>query len=283
MLAWRARRGAVLLPDTPATLKTLTREGPLTSSTILALGLGRESSWCPGEEWSAFLDSCTLLYQHPEGAVLLKIPPNSPPLIPLEAAVSVEAAVGESSLVHLLVPPVDRDHLLAPDFIPQDLVELPLPPANRPGLRLRAEAAQALLNLVDAAREEGVELRVVSAFRSYQRQEALFASAKARHGEGQSWVAPPGASEHQLGTTVDFADSALLHVVEPSFSETSEGRWLAENALLHGFKMSYPPGSFEQTGYQPEAWHFRYIGVQPEEKSFIEPSLDDEIETEDTP
>jgi len=58
----------------------------------------------------------------------------------------------------------------------------------------------------------------------------------------------PGHSEHQLGLAIDLYSSELPDLVGDStvvfnsdFDETSEGKWLAQNAHKYGFTMSYPP------------------------------------------
>jgi len=153
---------------------------------------------------------------------------------------------------------VDPIHRLSADDRPGDLKEIPVPPATRPGLRLRAEALRALMTMVQAARADGVELKVVSAYRSWSRQEELYRRACQQHGPDQRWVAPPGASEHQLGTTVDFADHALRQVVEPGFAQTPEAHWLKTHAIDWGFHLSYPPDSTDAGFYHPEPWHYRY-------------------------
>ena len=81
--------------------------------------------------------------------------------------------------------------------------------------------------------------------------------------------APPGHSEHQLGTAVDFGSPELADVVgEPDiefhtyFFKTSEGAWLLENAHRYGFTLSYTRETFELTGLYYEPWHYRYVGVE---------------------
>ena len=81
--------------------------------------------------------------------------------------------------------------------------------------------------------------------------------------------APPGFSEHQLGTTIDFSSHELPGIVgEPEiqfhtyFYQTSEGIWLADNAHQYGFALSYPREAFELTGFYYEPWHFRYVGIE---------------------
>jgi D-alanyl-D-alanine carboxypeptidase len=157
--------------------------------------------------------------------------------------------------------PVDSLHRLPADFRPEDLVEIPVPPAVRPGLLLRAPALRALLEMVEAAADSSVHLRVVSAYRSWDRQAALYERARERHGPDQAWVAPPGASEHQLGTTVDLADAALEQVLEPGFAETAEGLWVRRHCAAYGFRISYTPA--DSGAYRPEPWHLRWMEPAP--------------------
>lgn len=64
-------------------------------------------------------------------------------------------------------------------------------------------------------------------------------------------AARPGNSEHQLGTAVDFR-----------LPTSAAGRWLAEHAPSHGFALSYPDGKQRVTGYRPEPWHVRFVGLE---------------------
>jgi zinc D-Ala-D-Ala carboxypeptidase len=110
--------------------------------------------------------------------------------------------------------------------------------------RVSAELAPELRELVAAARAEGHILRIDSAYRSYEAQAQLFATILER-----GRAARPGHSEHQLGTAVDLR-----------LPSTAAIGWLAENAPLFGFVVSYPPGKQKVTGYRPEPWHVRYVG-----------------------
>ncbi|RKZ08096.1 hypothetical protein DRQ32_09460 [bacterium] len=120
--------------------------------------------------------------------------------------------------------------------------------------------------MADAARADGVHLRVTSAYRSWQRQAELYERAQQKHGQAQRWVAAPGTSEQQLGSTVDFCDAAMQQVTEPGFAETREGRWLAEHAARHGWVRSYTEANEELSGYRPEAWHYRFGVISAEER-----------------
>ena len=137
---------------------------------------------------------------------------------------------------------------------------------------LRSEALEHLIRMIEAARAEGVELFLNSAYRSYDTQQKLFHDYAAAYGEEEAdtFSARPGHSEHQLGTTVDFEGTITgkYHSLETvTYNDldgvlTAAGWWLAKNAHRYGFAMSYPPESKPITGYTYEPWHFRYIGAE---------------------
>jgi zinc D-Ala-D-Ala carboxypeptidase len=74
--------------------------------------------------------------------------------------------------------------------------------------------------------------------------------------------AAPGHSQHQLGTAVDFTNAAAGYQIWMPFAQTSAYRWLEHHAWEYGFVLAYPRGKEEQTGYQWEPWHYRYVGVE---------------------
>lgn len=148
-------------------------------------------------------------------------------------------------------------------YEPIDLVRVPTEMSfDGRAFQLRREARDQLVLMWQAARADGVNLLVASAYRCYDTQTWLFNDYAARHGEenANKFSARPGQSEHQLGTAVDFGGTRYDWKSE--FGETDQGLWLAENAWRFGFAMSYPENSTHITGYIYEPWHFRYIGVE---------------------
>ena len=155
---------------------------------------------------------------------------------------------------------VDTALRLPGDYAPSDLV-----PTAAAGIAgggkvregvigdLRAVAAQAVA--------DGIPLRIRSAYRSEPRQADVFEGWARQVGRKKALrvSARPGHSEHQLGTTIDFARSSGPPW-DGEFAATPTGRWLARNAADFGFVMSYPKGSSEVTCYAAEPWHFRWIG-----------------------
>ncbi len=161
---------------------------------------------------------------------------------------------------------VDRSHFLPPDYVPDDLVPLRdygIPTLGRDVLQLQREAAEHLGRLVEAAAMDGEELVVASAYRSYEEQQISHQRLASIYGAGANGTsAMPGHSQHQLGTAVDFTNAAAGYQVWMPFGETTAYLWLEHHAREYGFVLSYPKGQEEETGYQWEPWHYRYVGVE---------------------
>jgi zinc D-Ala-D-Ala carboxypeptidase len=170
----------------------------------------------------------------------------------------------EENCNHLLVL-VDRENPLPENYEPPDLVSLRSYgiPTLGVDMLLRREAAEHLSQLVAAASAMGEKLIVTSAYRSFQDQQAVFARiAFVYEGEAGRHSALPGQSQHQLGTTVDFTSEAANYRLWTAFEDASAARWLLEHASEYGFVLAYPKGGEAETGYEAEAWHYRYIGVE---------------------
>lgn len=158
---------------------------------------------------------------------------------------------------------VNKKIRLPANFIPANLVSLNSLVSSAAGSQMTGEAANALKNMFDASKTEGLNLTVVSAYRSYLQQQNLFngyvSSAGLRSAE--TFSARPGHSQHQLGTTADLG-AVGKQTLSDSFGQTLEGKWLEANSYKFGFVLSYPKGKEAITGYIYEPWHFRYIGVE---------------------
>jgi len=160
---------------------------------------------------------------------------------------------------------VDRGHPLPRKYAPGDMV-----PLESLGIRtlwgntvMRREAAGSLGHLTQAAHAAGEDLVVASGYRSFDDQRVIHAELTGLYGEeAERLSAPPGHSEHQLGTTVDFTNREARYGVGSAFEGTSAHGWLREHAHDYGFVQSYERGKERETGYRAEAWHYRYIGSE---------------------
>jgi len=153
---------------------------------------------------------------------------------------------------------VDKSVALPESFVPADLVTLDgsFPyVVSKKGMTLRAPARDALSRMAEAARKEGKTLVVSSTYRSYDYQKTVFERNVKEMGksEAERVSAPPGMSQHQLGTAIDFGS------ITDEFGDTAAGRWLSANAGKFGFSLSFPKDMEAITGYRWESWHYRYI------------------------
>ncbi len=143
--------------------------------------------------------------------------------------------------------------------------------ARDQGMSFDARAVGDLNAMLAAANADGVNLLVISCFRTITRQTTLYnaevqkwlnqgysdADAKTKAG---TIVAVPGTSDHNLGLAVD------LNSVEESFENTRQFVWLQEHAAEYGFVMRYPKDKQDITKIIYEPWHYRYVGKVHAEK-----------------
>lgn len=160
---------------------------------------------------------------------------------------------------------VNKERSLPDGYEPPDLTEPDVPfsfEGPHEKRKMRKEAAEALEKLFAAADSEGIELRAVSGYRSYERQKSVYENHVATKGEAEAAriSAVPGTSEHQTGLTIDVSSPSVGNALEQSFGQTKEGIWLADNAPKYGFIIRYPEGQEKITGYVYEPWHIRYVG-----------------------
>lgn len=107
-----------------------------------------------------------------------------------------------------------------------------------------------------AAREQGVVLLLISAFRSFDYQLALIRGKRAKGrdiGEILAINAPPGCSEHHSGRAVDIG-YAGMPPLEEDFETTPAFVWLLRFGADFGFQLSYPRDN--RHGYLYEPWHW---------------------------
>ena len=156
---------------------------------------------------------------------------------------------------------VNRDYTLSNTYEPDDLVK-PDVRHDSSAILMREEAARALEELFAAAKEEGLHLIAASGYRSYRTQELIYQRKIKNTGSVEKTsllVAPPGASEHQLGLAMDLKCKTVQNL-NASFAKTKEGQWILENAHKFGFIIRYKEEWTDITGYAYEPWHIRYVG-----------------------
>jgi len=96
------------------------------------------------------------------------------------------------------------------------------------GYLLKREAAEALSAMFAEAKLQKINLKILSAYRSYSTQVATFAKWVAKSGlqQARKYSAVPGHSEHQLGTTVDLGSLTGVSWSNPKFPTSATALWL---------------------------------------------------------
>ena len=158
------------------------------------------------------------------------------------------------------------------------------------GCILHSVAVPRALAMHAAARVAGIEIAIVSSFRDFERQVAIWnakyrgvrpllgrdgrALAPAQMSESALidailiWSALPGASRHHWGTDIDVIDRAAVgaayraQLVPAEFDRHGPfarlDAWLAANMATFGF---FRPYTTERGGVQPEPWHLSFAPV----------------------
>ena len=160
-----------------------------------------------------------------------------------------------------LLEKYSKIYFLNENYVPAKLANIPkqyLFDTKKPQL-FQGDVLSHLEDMFDAAEKAGDDLRVSSAFRSFDTQASLKTGYAVTYGTGANqFSADQGYSEHQLGTAVDIILPTLT-ALTTDFEKTKAYEWLTTNAYKYGFILSYPEGN---AYYQFEPWHWRFVGIR---------------------
>ncbi|ADV49567.1 M15 family metallopeptidase [Cellulophaga sp. E16_2] len=147
------------------------------------------------------------------------------------------------------------------------------------GINLRKEAHDAFIEMKRAAYTGGIDLKIVSSYRSFDRQQVIFENKFIKYTDaGMAPLAAiskiieystiPGTSRHHWGTDIDVIDGYQKvsgDVLVPS--KYGEGqpfadfkKWMDENAEKFGFYLVYTDDK-KRRGFKYEPWHYSYAPI----------------------
>lgn len=164
--------------------------------------------------------------------------------------------------------PVDKLHALPSTYIPTVINT-----TITGGGQLTSATVTALNDLNNDASSKGIDITIISAYRSYQTQVATFnywvgeqkkkgLSQAAAESAANQVSARAGQSEHQLGTVIDLRCSSCTSFDNTDPKNMALYKYIEENAYKFGFVISYPKNKELLTGYSYEPWHIRFIGIE---------------------
>lgn len=109
------------------------------------------------------------------------------------------------------------------------------------GKPVELNTANAYIKMAQAAQADGVQLRIVSGFRTMKEQQYLYHCYKTCSCNNCNLAAVPGTSNHQSG-----------HALDLNTSSSGVYSWLSKHAGKFGFKRTVPS----------ENWHWEYWGPE---------------------
>ncbi len=147
-------------------------------------------------------------------------------------------------------------------------------------INLRKEAHEAFLKIKKAAYSDGIDIKIVSSYRSFNRQEAIWEKKYMRYTEddGMSPIKAigkiieystiPGTSRHHWGTDIDIVDGYRKvegDVLDPSKFGAGGPyedfkKWMDENSKKFGFFLVYTDAP-KRRGFKHEPWHYSYAPI----------------------
>ena len=147
---------------------------------------------------------------------------------------------------------VNKYNHISNDYIPKNLITIN-------NISIDKETYNSFLKMQEDMQKENLNIRIISAYRSYDYQESLYARYLKTDEQKivDTYSARPGYSEHHTGLAIDVDNEKLEF---NKFYLTKEFNWMQNNAYKYGFILRYPKGKEDITGYTYEPWHYRYVG-----------------------
>lgn len=172
---------------------------------------------------------------------------------------------------------VNKHYLLDKEYVSEPLVTLKTRKSAKDGsnanggvlkassgtMQLQETCAEALVAMCEAAREDGYNLYLKSAYRSWQTQNTMYYNRlKKNNGKDDGWVAKPGSSDHQTGLGCDVVPKSWRDKsMNEKMAKEPECQWMAEHCAEFGFILRYPEDKEAVTEINYEPWHMRYVGI----------------------
>ena len=173
--------------------------------------------------------------------------------IPYEDAIEIEDKDNQLVLVN-------KYNYLGENFIPKNLENINNQYALN-NMKLVNYAKEAFEEMAKVAKKENLKIVAMSSYRSYSYQVDLYNKYKKKDGQeaADKYSGRPGFSEHQSGLAVDVYNEKTEYT---NFESTKEFIWMEDHAHEYGFIIRFPKGKENETGYQYESWHYRYVGIE---------------------
>ncbi len=147
-------------------------------------------------------------------------------------------------------------------------------------IKLEKNTYYAYKKMEKAAKKDGINLKIVSAYRGYERQKFIW-NKKYKKFTEENLLEPmqaineiirfstiPGTSRHHWGTEIDIIDENYSEEINVLMSSKFEKEgvffkiknWLNLNSEKFGFYITYDNNP-ERKGFEHEPWHYSYAPI----------------------
>ena len=148
------------------------------------------------------------------------------------------------------------------------------------GINLRKEAHDAFLEMKKAAYSDGIDIKIVSSYRNYNRQEVIWERKYMRYTEDDGmdplkaidkiieYSTIPGTSRHHWGTDIDIIDGyrktdgdvlvAEKFGIDGPFEDFK--KWMDENSNKFDYYLVYT-NEPKRRGFKYEPWHYSFAPI----------------------
>ena len=168
-------------------------------------------------------------------------------------------------------------------------------------IRLEKNTFQAFKKMRNAAKKDGIDLKIVSSYRSYERQKLIWNNKFIKYtqefkldpkeaiDEIIRFSTIPGTSRHHWGKEIDIIDGKFSDEKNVLISEKfmkggiffNIKKWLDKNSEKFGFYITYDDDP-NRKGFEYEPWHFSYYPISKKMLSlFLKSDLKKIIKTDE--
>lgn len=147
-------------------------------------------------------------------------------------------------------------------------------------IKIEKETYKQYISLEKALKEDGINIKLDSAYRSVQSQQELWDEWVNAPEKGlayaKKFMAAPGYSEHHTGLAIDIClekDGELVYDNDKMLADIETFLKIHAKLADYGFILRYLKGKEDTTGYTYEPWHIRYVGSKKIAKEIMENNL----------
>ena len=157
------------------------------------------------------------------------------------------------------------------------------PPYASKDLYLNKQVKTAFLDMFNAAKADGIHLKILSGTRNFEEQKVIWERKWKKYQSLDpltralkilEYSAMPSASRHHWGTDID------INSLNNSYFHSGKGletyQWLKTHANTFGFYQVYTTKDHDRTGYNTEEWHWSYLPLASKYLEFYNKQISNE-------